>query len=238
MEDCVVQIQNKMLAVERQCSSDDCVNYYICSSLHAWIRRSYYLTIKLGFEMSVMSMEARKTHSDVLHTAIIGESYYHIGNYSDAQMWLKRSLQIANEALKDGYTLRLRYKRLRACFYLLMSGDSFNVLCCGYIIKDFTILLSDVTVKHLYAQYKIYTQQPRKKHPEGVIFSTDIDSFVGSQFNKHVHKFQSATEKNVSWTEKIVSQLLNHVLYCIYMFIWVLLFNTINNFMCFLHLHH
>ena len=80
MEDCVVQIQNKMLAVERQCSSDDCVNYYMSSSLHAWIRRSYYLTIelgKLGFEMSVMSMEARKTYSDVLQTAIIGESYYH-----------------------------------------------------------------------------------------------------------------------------------------------------------------
>ena len=89
--------------------------------------------------------------------------------------------------------------------------------------KDFTILLSDVAVKHLYTQYKIYTQQPRKKHPEGVIFCTDTDSFVGSQFNKHVHKFQSATEKNVSRTEKIVSQLkllYNHVLYCIYVCIF------------------
>ena len=179
MEDCVVQIQNKMLTVERQCSSDDCVNYYMSSSLHAWIRQSYYLTIelgKLGFEMSV---EARKTYSDVLHTAIIGESYYHIGNYSDAQMWLKRSLQIANETLKDEYTLRLRYERLRACFYLLMSGDLFNVFCYGYIIKDFTILLSDVTLKHLYTQYKIYTQQPPKKHPETLIFSTDTDSLLG-----------------------------------------------------------
>ena len=67
----MVQIQNTMLAVERQCSSDDCVNYYMSSSLHAWIRRSYYLTIelgKLGFEMSVMSMEARKIYSDVHHT--------------------------------------------------------------------------------------------------------------------------------------------------------------------------
>ena len=63
---------------------------------------------------------------------IIGESYYHIiGNYSDVQMWLKRSLQIANEAFKDEYTLRLRYERLSACYYLLMSGDSFNVLCYG-----------------------------------------------------------------------------------------------------------
>ena len=70
-----------------------------------------------------------------------------------------------------------------------MSGDYFNVLCYGYIIKDFTILISYFAVEHLYTQYIIYTQQPPEKEPadETVILSTETSvteekySFVWSQ---------------------------------------------------------
>ena len=230
MEDYMVQIQNKMLAVERECSSDDCVDYYMSSSLHAWKRQSYYLTIelgKLGFEHSKMSIESCETHSDALHTGIIvGASYYYIGNYSDAQIWLKCALQIVNENLKDEYSLKLRDERLGTCFYLLRSGDYFNLLCYGYFIKDFTIMLSYLTVEHLYTQYIFYTQQPPKQQPaaDTVVLSTETGvteekySFVWSQFNKHVHKFQSAIEKYVSTAEKTVSQLqmYKYFVYCIY----------------------
>ena len=225
MEYYIVQIQNKMLAVERGCSSDDCVDYYMSSSLHAWERQSYYLTIelgKLGFEHSKMSIEACEPNSDELHTAIVGVSYYYIGNYSDAQIWLKQALQIMNENLKEEHSLKLREERVATCSFLLMSGDYFNVLCYGYIIKDFTILLSYLSVEHLYTQYIIQTQQPPKQQPaaEAVILSTETGvtdkkySFVWSlglkHVLKHVHKFQSIMDKYVEYVsaaEKTVYQL-------------------------------
>ena len=240
MEDYMVQIQNKMLAVERECSSDDCVDYYMSSSLHAWERRSYYLTIelgKLGFEHSKMSIEACEPNSDELHTAIVGVSYYYIGNYSDAQIWLKQALQIMNEKLKEEHSLKLRDMRLHTCFYLLMSGDYFNVLCYGYIIKDFTILLSYLSVEHLYTEYIIHTQQPPKQQPaaETVILSTETGvtdkkySFVWSlglkHVLKHVHKFQSTMDKYVKYVytaEKTVNQLqlYKYFVYCMYVCVW------------------
>ena len=106
MEEHVVHIQNKMLAVERECLSVDCLDYYMSSSLHAWERQSYYLTIELGkldLEHSKMSIESCETHSEVLHTGIVSASYYYIGNYSDARIWLKSALQIVNENLKEEY---------------------------------------------------------------------------------------------------------------------------------------
>ena len=233
MEEHVVHIQNKMLAAERECSLVNCVDYYLSSSLHAWKRQSYYLTIelgKLGFEHSKMSIEACEPNSDELHTGIVGVSYYYIGNYSDAQIWLKCTLQIVNKKLKDEYSLKLKEKRVATCYYLLMSGDYFNVLCYGYIIKDFTILLSYLTVEHLYTQYTFYTQQPPKQQPaaDTVILSTETGvteekySFVWSQFNKHVHKFRTAIDKYVSTAEKTVSQLqlYKYFVYCMYVCAW------------------
>ena len=229
MEEHVVHIQNKMLAAERECSLVNCVDYYLSSSLHAWERQSYYLAIelgKLGFEHSKMSIEACEPNSGELHAGIVGASYYYIGNYSDAQIWLKCALQIMNENLKEEPSLKLREERFDNCVYLLMSGDYFNVLCYGYIIKDITLLFSDLTVDHLYAQYIFYTQQPPKKQPaaDTVILSTETGvteekySFVWSQFNKHVHKFQRTIEKYVSTAEKTVSQLqmYKYFVYCIY----------------------
>ena len=236
MEEHVVHIQNKMLAVERECLWVNCLDYYMSSSLHAWERQSYYLTIelgKLGFEHSKMSIEACETHSEVLHTGIVGASYYYIGNYSDAQIWLKCALQIVNEYLKDEYSFKLRDERLLTCFYLLMSGDYFNVLCYGYFIQDFTILLSYLAVDHLYTQYIIQTQQPPKKQPaaDTVILSTETGvteekySFVWSLGLKHVHKFQSTMDKYVQYVfaaEKTVSQLqlFKYFVYCMYLCVW------------------
>ena len=81
MEEHVVHIQNKMLAVERECLSVNCVDYYLSSSLHAWKRQSYYLTIKLGklgFEHSKMSIDACEPNSGELHAGIVGASYCYI----------------------------------------------------------------------------------------------------------------------------------------------------------------
>ena len=191
MEEHVVHIQNKMLAVERECLSVDCLDYHMSSSLHAWERQSYYLTIelgKLGLKFSKMSIESCESHSEVLHTGVVGASYYYIGNYSDAQIWLKCALQIVNENLKEECSFELRDERLNTCYYLLISGDYFNVLCHGYIIKDFTILISYLAVEHPYTQYIFYTQQPPEKEPadETVILFFSVSKLVNRVQCVHV----------------------------------------------------
>ena len=164
---------------------------------------------KLEFEMSKISIEACETHSDGLLIAIVGISYYHIGNYSAAQTCLKCALQLLiNVDVKDEDQ---REGRLQSCFYILMSGDYFNVFCYGYI---FAILISAITVKKIHEQYVIHTQQQPKQQPEAetVVLSTETGvteekhSFLWSQFNKCVHNLQCAIDKHVSRTEKFVSQ--------------------------------
>ena len=63
-----------------------------------------------------------------------------IGNYSDSQIWLKTSLKLVNEALQKDYSLILRGTRQTICLYLLTSGYFTNILCYGYIIKDWMSL--------------------------------------------------------------------------------------------------
>ena len=178
--------------------------------VHARKRQCYYLTILSG-KISILILD-KLNHQKTLTlrlSTIIGLSYYHIGNYSGAQIWLKRALQMIKEGLKDEYFLELREVRLRACFYIPLNKWS-NVFCYGYITKDFLSLL--------FAQIKedIYnSQQPApKKQPaaETVILSTETGvteekhSFVWSQFNHYVHKFQCAIDKRISRAEIFLSQ--------------------------------
>ena len=166
--------------------------------------------------MSILILD-KLNHLETLITlrlsTIIGRSYYQIGNYSNAQVWLKRALQVINEGLKDEYLLKLREYRLQACFYLLMSGGYFNVFCYGYITKDFVSLLFAQIKEDIYEVYN--SQQPApKKQPEteAVILSTETGvteekySFVWSQFNHYVHKFQCAICKHISRAEIFLCQ--------------------------------
>ena len=145
----MVQIQNKMLTVEKkQCSHllKSCAS----SCLYSWHRQAYFLTIelgKLGIQLSKVLTETQETHVfRVFISVLVGKSYYHIGNYSDAQIWLTHALQIVNEHFKNDHSLSLRDMRLQACTTLLMSGDYFNTFCYRYIIIDFVnILFVEIT---------------------------------------------------------------------------------------------
>ena len=218
MEKHVVQLQLKMDdIIQSRCDFkyDDlweCLEYFSSAIVHAWKRQCYYLTIGSG-KISILILD-KLNHQETLTTlrlsAIIGLSYYHIGNYSDAQIWLKRTLQMSKEGLKDEYFLELREVRLRACFYLLISGDYFNVFCYGYITKDFVSLLFAQIKEDIYnSQQPAPTKQPAA---EAVILSTETGvteekyNFVWSQFNPYVHKFQCAIDKHIPRAEIFLSQ--------------------------------
>ena len=221
MEKHVFQLQLKMDDImQSRCDfkNDDlseCLEYFSSAIVHAWKRQCYYLTIESG-KKSILILDKlnhQKTLTTLKLSTIISLSYYRIGNYSDAQIWLKRALQMIKEGLKDEYFLELREVRLQACFYLLISGDYFNVFCYGYITKDFVSLLFAQIKEDIYKVYN--SQQPApKKQPaaETVILSTETGvtekkySFIWSQFNHYVHNFQCVIDKHISRAEIFLSQ--------------------------------
>ena len=223
MEQHVLQLQFRMhVIIQSRCNCQDindllkyCLHVFP-SVHHAWKRQCYHFTVLSGTNCLLILNKINLPETLRITLALsylVGKSYYHIGNYSDAQIWLKRALQMINEGLKDEYSLKLRENRLEACFYLLMSGDCFNVFCYGYTIKDFVSLLFAKIIEEV---YEVNSQQPPKKQPEAeaVILNTETGmteekySFVWSQFNHYAHKFQCAIDKHISLyrAERILSQ--------------------------------
>ena len=224
----VYKLQLKMyVIIKRQCDLRDlleCSFNFSASARRAWKRQCYHLTIWSGKKSLLILDKLNLTHlrtSKVLK--IVGESYCQIGNYSDAQIWLKRAVQIANERLtEDVHSFMLRDIRLASCFYLVMSGDYFNVFCYGYIIKDFVSILSTEISVNVHEYVMNYFKQ--QSTAEAVIFTeTGVTeqkySFVWSQFNQHAHKIHYAIDAHLSRARQIVSQLqlyaASFVLWCL-----------------------
>ena len=222
MDEHVICLQYKMsIIIRSQCELEingkvyvflECTQRFISVVQHAWKRQCYYLTILSGIKiLSILSSYKQETVSIMKVRfstyMLVAESYYQIGNYSAAQIWLKQTLHIVNEGLKE-YSFMNWTDRRRVCFYLLMSGDYFNAFCYGYIIKDTIIVFFAHLIDFVYEEYVISSP---KKQPaaEAVILSTETGmtekkySFVWSQFNHYVHKFQCAIDKRVSRIERV-----------------------------------
>ena len=177
----------------------------------AWKRQCYHVIIESG--TSLVNLYHLKSFSFPFMqiSTFIGKSYYQIGDYSNAQFWLKQAVLSVNEGLKYEYSLKLKAERLSTCFCLIISGDLFNIFCYGYIIKDFVSHVSDAMI---YILYKEHEHQQSQKQPvsEIVILSTETGvtekkySFVWSQFNKFAHEFKCTLDKQISRAEN-VSQL-------------------------------
>ena len=215
MEEHALRLQFKMHdIILSRCDVDlsECFRYFTSATVRAWERQCYDLTILSG-EMTLFILDKLKISVSRLRLSMfISLSYYQIGNYSGAQIWLKRALKNVNEDLKNKYSYKLRGGRLTACFYLLMSGDYFSAFCYGYIIRDFVSQLFAQIIEDVYEVCRINTQQLPKKQPasETVILSMETSvteekyTFVWSQF---VHKFQCAIDKHIFRAQRIMSQL-------------------------------
>ena len=215
----VYQLQFRMyIIIKRRCDWRDlleCSLHFSTSASRAWERQCYHLTIWSGEKCLLIWNKlnlALFITSKLLNQ--IGQSYYQIGNYSDAQIWLKRALKIVNEDLNSW---NRGDDRVSACYYLLLSGDYFNVFCYGYIIKDLMCVLSIVINE--YAHKDVINSSKQQPEAETVILSTETGvteekySFVWSQFNHYVHKFYMiyTIEKFISRAEKVVSQLVLYI---------------------------
>ena len=210
MEEHVMQLQVKMSAIiQNRCDLRNsegvmkCSNHFTSIMYRAWKRQCYHLIIESGTSLLNLYHQKRFSFTFMQISTFIGKSYYQIGNYSNAQFWLKQAVLSVNEGLKYEYSLKLKAERLSTCLYLIISGDLFNIFCYGYIIKDFVSQVSDAMIYILYEEYE-HQQSQKQPVSETVILSTETGvteekySFVWSQFNKFAHEFKRTLDKQIS----------------------------------------
>ena len=134
-----VNLEHKMLDAEQieQCYTMKCSNHLFQITGDAWVNKMYYRAIRLAnvafqsyHDLGLLKVEA-------ISSFIIGSSLYHLGNYSDSQIWLKWAMQNVSQELKKEYLdTEMRFVRFYTCGYLLIGGDIFNLFCYGYILRD------------------------------------------------------------------------------------------------------
>ena len=186
MKEHMVHIQSKMKNFTiLKCKNRSCGDHLVQSLFDARERQCYHLTIELSL---ILLNEGQLTLNDrAFVRGIIGLSYYHIGNYSESLAWLRRALQCYVKHPKNRQT---------ACLYLLRSGDYFNIICYGYLVKDTMSQLSALIIKLVYC--KRSNSQPEKMIETGV---TEVKhSYIWMQFfNKFQYKIMNKIS-SVKWS--------------------------------------
>ena len=158
MEYKIQLIQKKMMdVILYRCKNTNkiygCLPLMLEAMSKAFSRECYYLAIQLG-EQSFESMGRViatsvniDDHSGII-ARIVGTSYYHIGNYSDANIWLNRALQLVNQELEANFTFKLRDERADICYDLVNSGYATRS-CYGVLLTEFTIAFSVKIVHYM-----------------------------------------------------------------------------------------
>ena len=106
-----------------------CALIYGDCAVDAYKRQCYYLAIWSG-EQSFNYSDKLGEYYDGLGCAsslLVGKSYYHIGNYSAAKMWLNHALKCFKKAHRPKYmylSATLCEEKLELYYYLLMSGET------------------------------------------------------------------------------------------------------------------
>ena len=194
-----VNLEHKLLDADQveQCvmsSSIECGDHLINTAVAAQKKQLYYRALKLAnasfqiyYDLGLLNVEAQSSF-------IIGSSLYHIGNYSESQIWLKRALHFVSQDLKSQYSLKIRLLRVNICNYILFCGDAFNMFCYGYIIKH------TLTWEYSTTEFKFIKEEPQ------VSSSTEI---------------QQKNSYNIIWssediTRMYMSALANHLLESIF----------------------
>ena len=106
-----------------------CALIYGDFAVKAYKRHCYYLAIWSGQQSFNYSDKLGEEYDGLgcASSFIVGQSYYHIGNYSAAKMWLNHALKCFKKAHRPKYmylSATLCEEKLELYYYLLMSGET------------------------------------------------------------------------------------------------------------------
>ena len=109
-----------------------CALVYGDCAVDTFKRQYYYLAIWSGEQSFIYSDKLGEEYDGLgcASSLIVGKSYYHIGNYSAAKMWLNHALVCFKKAHRPKYmylSATLSEEKLMLYYYLLMSGEGLQV---------------------------------------------------------------------------------------------------------------
>ena len=202
-----------------------CALIYGDCAVDAYKRQCYYLAIWSG-EQSFNYSDKLGEEYDGLGCAssfIVGKSYYHIGNYSAAKMWLNHVLKCFKKAHRPKYlylSATLSLEKFTLYYYLLMSGEGLQVTIYFLIFYELYILLFISQIKAiqlvLLGPYNIwlafFPHQEVNLSTETALTEQKYSFFL-SQFNTIYHNVQPWTN-----TLQVILVILVIVVYCLFLF--------------------
>ena len=167
-----------------------CAIHYVDSAIDAFKKQYYHLAIYYGEQSFESAEKLGESYADYkcIPLLFVGMSYYQLGNYSAAKVWLHRALQCINKAIRHNYLApKLRNVRVEPCFHLLLSGEVLNILCYIHIVTDFVIMCTAVVVLllayGLIAPYHLWKQFFEISLSSETSLMKQRKSFIWTQFN-------------------------------------------------------
>ena len=167
-----------------------CAIHYVDSAIDAFKKQYYHLAIYYGEQSFESAEKLEESYADYkcIPLLFVGKSYYQLGNYSAANVWLHRALQCINKAIRYNYLApKLRNVRVEPCFHLLLSGEVLNILCYIHIVTDFVIMCTAVVVLLLayvlIAPYHLWKQFFEISLSSETSLMKQRKSFIWTQFN-------------------------------------------------------
>ena len=136
-----------------------CALFHGDGAVKAYKRRCYYIAIWSGQKSFNYSDKLGEEYDGLgcASSLIVGKSYYHIGNYSAAKMWLNHVLKCFKKAHRPKYMYTsptLSVEKRDLYYYLLMSGEGLQITIYFLIIYEAALLL--VTTVRVIARFGPY----------------------------------------------------------------------------------
>ena len=199
-----------------------CALVYGDCAVDTFKRQYYYLAIWSG-EQSFNYSDKLGEEYDRLGCAsslIVGKSYYHIGNYSAAKMWLNHALVCFKKAHRPKYmylSATLSEEKLMLYYYLLMSGESLQMSIYFLIFYELYILLFISLIKLVllgpYYIWNVFFPHQEVNLSTETALTEQKYSFFLSQFNTIYHNVQPWTN-----TLQVILVILGILQYCFFLF--------------------
>ena len=163
------------------------------SAIDAFRKQYYHLAIWYGEQSYASADNLGESYAEYkcFPSLFVGKSYYELGNYSAANVWLHGALQCLNKAIRHNFlSPDLRNARFESCIRLFLTGEVSNIFCYVHIISDIVILCTVIVlVLLLYGLQGPYLVWKEYFGPQEINLSTTTllmeqkHSFIWTQIN-------------------------------------------------------
>ena len=112
------------------------------SAIGSFRKQYYHLAIWYGEQSYASADNLGESYAEYkcVPSLFVGKSYYELGNYSAANVWLHGALQCLNKAIRHNFlSFPLRDARCESCIRLFLTGEVSNIFCYVHIVCDIVI---------------------------------------------------------------------------------------------------